>query len=411
VRSTIGDAPSTLHIIYPEVYLEDAQKEARIRDIHRTMDAYLAEGILAPPRKGFVYIERSTPWHPCRRGLVLAIDLEQYDWTPDSRSLIRATEGTVPERILPRMEIRRSAPLESPHIILLIDDEEDALIPALGERAKQRQPCYDTPLMTDAGRVSGWLVDREDDWTFLAEGLEALARRAETRYGKPGAGEQPFLYAMGDGNHSLATAKAVWEEYKKAHQGEPGLEAHPARWALAELENLYDPGIQFEPIHRVIFGAGPEEIRDALKPMPGFSSRPAASPQELSRLVADSAAPGNRYGLISRGQCLLVETRTTGIATEGLQPLLDAFIRDRTAAGGPNRGSGPSIDYIHGEEELFRIAAAGQEKPALGILLPPVKKTGLFRTVARSGPLPRKSFSMGEALEKRFYLECRKLFG
>jgi hypothetical protein len=428
VKKIAGPSPSTLNLIFPEIYLEDPSREARITGIRQAMKSYLKEGVLAPPRQGCVYIERSTPHHQCRRGLVLAIDLEAYDWTPSSRTLIRSSEGTVPERLLPRMEIRRGAPLETPHILLLIDDDEDTLLPGLGERAKLRGPCYDTPLMAGAGRVSGWFLDRETDWAYLTEGLEKLCRRAEIRYAgrsphtdssrtpHPGAAptqtgnseERPFLYAVGDGNHSLATAKAVWEEYKKAHTGEPGLGEHPARWVLAEVENLYDPGIDFEPIHRLIFGAQFEEVLEILKGLPGFSSRPVDKTEELSQSIADSPVGGNRYGLISGNRRLVIETSATGIATERLQPLLDAFIREN---------KGLSIDYIHGEEELFRLAGAGGsrpavgEKPVTGLLLPPVKKAGLFQTVANSGPLPRKSFSMGEAEEKRFYLECRKLFG
>ncbi|MDR1596985.1 MAG: DUF1015 domain-containing protein [Treponema sp.] len=397
VRKTAGVSPSTLNMIFPEIYLEDAGRKDRVQAIHRTMASYLGEGVLAPAQRRGIYIERSTPYHQRRRGLILAIDLEQYDWKPGSQALIRATEETVPERIPPRMEIRRSAPLEIPHILLLIDDETDYLIPALGERAKKGAPLYRTPLMLGAGEISGWALNTETDWVVLTEGLEELAARSETRYG----GGKPFLYAVGDGNHSLATAKAVWEEYRKAHPGRES-EQHPGRYALVELENIYDPGITFEPIHRIIFGASLEEVRAALSELPGFTSRTVKSAEELSQLVTDNTA-GNRYGLTGEGRYILVETGTTGIATGELQPLVDRFVN----AGAPNGGLG--IDYIHGKEELFRIAAGG-EKSAVGVLLPPVQKAGLFRTIARSGPLPRKSFSMGEAVEKRFYLECRSLF-
>jgi hypothetical protein len=396
VRKTAGDSPSTLNMIFPEIYLADAGREDRIQAIHRAMTSYLREGFLVPAQRHSIYIERNTPYHQRRRGLILAIDLEQYDWKPGSQALIRATEETVPERIPPRMAIRRSASLEIPHILLLIDDEADYLIPALGERAKKGAPLYRTPLMLGAGEISGWALDTETDWMVLTEGLEELAVRSETRYGRG----KPFLYAVGDGNHSLATAKAVWEEYKKAHADRA--EQHPCRYALIELENIYDSGIAFEPIHRVIFGAALEEVRAALSELPGFTSRTVKSAEEFFQPVTDNTA-GNRYGLIGEGRYILVETGTTGIATGELQPLLDRFI----SAGARNGGLG--IDYIHGKEELFRIAA-GKEKPAVGLLLPPVQKAGLFRTIARSGPLPRKSFSMGEAVEKRFYLECRRLF-
>ncbi|MDR2402766.1 MAG: DUF1015 domain-containing protein [Spirochaetaceae bacterium] len=416
VRRTVGDAPSALDLIFPEVYLGDPDREERIRRIHRSMDRYLGDGALSPPRRCAVYIERSTPRHPRRRGLLLAVDLERYDWTPGARFLIRSTEGTVPERLPPRMEVRRGAALEIPHILLLIDDDEDALLPALGERAGQNPPRYESPLMFGAGSVKGWTLDRESDWDLLAGGLEALARRAGTRYGRHDP--EPFLFAVGDGNHSLATAKAVWEEYKAAHRGEPVLAEHGARWALVEVENLYDPAVGFEPIHRILFGVRMDEILGILSRLPGFSARSigkddaAGARRELSRLVGDPGAGGNRLGLISGGELTLVESDAPGLATDSLQPLLDAFIAaDKNPDKPADAGKAPvSIDYIHGEEELFRLAGPGSPAPALGILLPPIRKTGLFETVARSGPLPRKSFSMGEAGEKRFYFEARKLF-
>jgi hypothetical protein len=302
------------------------------------------------------------------------VDLEQYDWSPGARLLIRTTEGTMKERLLPRMEIRREAPLECPHILLLIDDDEDVLIPGLGERAKKAAaPLYETSLMRGAGAVSGWILDKESDWTLLAEGLERLAQKAAARYGSG----TPFLYAMGDGNHSLATAKEVWEEYKKSHAQDPALMTHPARWALVELENLYDPGISFEPIHRVIFGVKPGDVLAAISALPGMVCRTS----------------DNKPGIIQ------VESSREIIAAASLQPALDKLVQ----------AAGASMDYIHGEEELRRVVS-GSPLPAVGVLFPALQKSGLFRTVAGTGPLPRKSFSMGSAEEKRFYLECRSLF-
>jgi hypothetical protein len=407
-----GESHSTLRLIFPEIYLEDGDRRPRIEAIHRAMETYLANGVFAAPRRGFVYLERSTPHHPLRRGLVMAADLERYDWKPGASSLIRATEGTLPERLLPRMDIRRGALLETPHILLLIDDENDAILPELGRRAKAYSALYRTELRPGAGAVSGWPLDEREDWEFFAGALETLADRARTRYNgdtfteaPPCPAEapspaEPFLFAMGDGNHSLATAKAIWEEYKEAHRGEPGLESHPARWALVELENLYDQGIAFEPIHRLILGVSAGEAEALLSRLPQseWSGRPVSSPAELSALVGDEKAERNRIGLISSGRYGLIETSAPGLITDSLQPLLDEYSKHR---------SGASVDYIHGAEELFRLSA---QPSAVGLLLPPVKKSGLFRTVARRGPLPRKSFSMGEAEEKRFYLECRKLF-
>lgn len=390
VRKAVGDRPSTFNLIFPEVYLSALSGEERgerIAAIHRTMESYLGGDVFAPPFSGGIYVERDSPYHKGRRGLVLAADLECYDWGARSRTLIRASEGTAPERLPPRMDIRRGAPLESPHVLLLIDDPRDSLLGGLAGLLDPAGPAYRGDLMLEAGSVRGWRVDREDQWAFIAERLE-----------EKGA---PFLYAVGDGNHSLAAAKAVWEEYKEAHAGEPDLMTRPGRFALVEIENLYDPAISFEPIHRIVFDAGVDALLEALSPLPGLGVSPLEGPPErLCRLVGDREAPVTRLGLISGPRLFLLESSAPGLAAVALQPLLDR--------------RGFSMDYIHGGEELIRLAggrggAAPGRQGAVGILLPPVRKEGFFETVARSGPLPRKSFSMGEAVEKRFYLECRRL--
>ncbi|MDR1326483.1 MAG: DUF1015 domain-containing protein [Treponema sp.] len=398
VKKLVGASPSTLNLILPEIFLAEPQgagTTTRIAAIHDTMAAYLSQGLLVPCERGAVYIERKTPFHEQRHGLMLCIDLELYDWKPEARSLIRSTEGTVEERLPPRMAVRRNAVLETSHILLLIDDEDDALLTTLGECAKQAEPLYTTELSMHSGAVSGWLLNQEADWAYLAEALERLAARSGNRYG--GASDAPFLFAVGDGNHSLASAKAIWLEYKAAHSGEKDLAKHPARYALVEIENLYDAGITFEPIHRVIFGASLANVSAALAALPAFSSRAVASREELVVLVGDAACERNRLGLVSGGSYLLVESEHQGLAIDTLQPLLDAFIASNAAY---------SIDYIHGEDNLFQISQGG----AVGLFLPPIDKRSLFKTVAKRGILPRKSFSMGEAKEKRFYLECRKLF-
>jgi len=403
-REAAGGEPSALNLIFPEVFLNDDDHAGRISDIHRAMRDYLAGGVFAAPRRGLVYLERDTPYNRGRKGLVAAVDLEQYDWSPTARPLIRSTEGTVPDRLPPRMNIRRNAPLESPHILLLIDDEDDSLLRGLGERARKNAPAYQGDLMLNSGSISGWFLDAPGDLALLTDGLEKLMRRSLTRYSGGGAGAdgQPFLFAVGDGNHSLASAKGIWEEYKAAHWDGKTLPVHPCRYALVEIENIYDPAIKFEPIHRVVFGMELDSALKLLEALPDFSSRTVASREELVRLVAEPTK-GNRFGLASGGRYALVATSAGGISTASLQPLLDEAV---------SGNSGLSIDYIHGEEELFRLAeSSATESPAIGILLPPLQKAGFFETVARSGPLPRKSFSMGEAEEKRFYIECRKLFG
>lgn len=399
VERRVGRHPSTLRMVLPEIYLEDGDRPGRTAAVRAAMASYLDSGVFAPASRAAVYLERSTPRAPRRRGLVLAVDLDRYEWDPASRPLVRATEGTVRERIPPRMEIRRGAPLESPHVILLVDDPERRLLEGLAERTAHRPAAYSTPLMQGSGSAIGRLLDRESDWAFIAAELERLEKASRVRYG-PESGGSPFLFAVGDGNHSLATAKAVWDEYRNAHAGEPGLEGHPARFALVEIENIYDEGIDFEPIHRAVFKTSHAELRAALAALPGATFAALATAEALADAVARPSPGKTRYGLVARGKAELVEVDFSGVSTEPLQPVLDDFV-----AAAPSR----SIDYLHGADETIRVALAAPD--TVGVLLPPIGKADLFATVARSGPLPRKSFSMGEAPEKRFYLECRRLFG
>ncbi|MDR0502822.1 MAG: DUF1015 domain-containing protein [Treponema sp.] len=416
VKTGTAGTPSSLNLIFPEAYLSDAGASGRIADIHLTMKRYLAEGVFDEPKKGFFYIERDTPYNKKRRGLIAAVDLDQYDWHSGTRPLIRSTEGTVADRLPPRMDIRRGAPLELPHILLLIDDDTDNLLPSLGRIAEKTAPVYSTQLMMDCGSVTGWFLDTEaggqsdEILSLIALELQRLCDRSCGRYTEDAealyTGSPPFLYAAGDGNHSLAAAKGIWQEYRELHGGAGA--QHPCRYALVEIENIYDPAIQFEPIHRLVFDFSPDEIISVLSGLPGFSCRSAGSAEELSKAVCggrygdgqQKGVPGNIFGVISRERYALVETSAGGIATACLQPLLDSLVSEKSGL----------IDYIHDEEELFRLALNSGGRKAAGILLPPVHKAGLFETVARYGPLPRKSFSMGHSCEKRFYLESRALF-
>ena len=408
-KAAVAGSPSTLNLIFPEIYLCDSDVSKRIADIHSTMKRYLQENVFSKPRHGFIYIERDTPYQKKRRGLIAAVDLEQYDWHPQSRPLIRCTEGAVPERLPPRMDIRRGAPLELPHLILLIDDEADSLLPIIGEKVKNMTPCYSTPLMMGSGNVTGWFLDIEngkdsETVSFITEKFDKLYQRSTERYG---AGGKPFLFAVGDGNHSLAAAKGIWEEYKATNGCKAGdsLPVHPCRYALAEIENIYDPAIQFEPIHRIVFDVGFDETVKILSALPDFSCRSVNSAQELSKLCAKppQAPYANHFGVISENRYALIETSAAGIATACLQPLLDKYAKDTPQL----------IDYIHDEEEVFRLSGEGGQtdtnRRRAGILLPSFQKSLLFETVARIGPLPRKSFSMGHSLEKRFYFECREI--
>ncbi|MCL2209098.1 MAG: DUF1015 domain-containing protein [Treponema sp.] len=390
IKTTAGGSPSALNLIFPEVYLPDPQPQERIKDIHLTMKRYLDEGVFKETGKGFIYIERNTPWSKTRRGLVAAVDLERYDWHSDSRPLIRCTEGTVPERLPARMDIRRGAPLELPHVLLLIDDDTDSLLPPLGDIVIKEEPLYSTPLMMNSGHVTGWFLNKQEALSLLTEELDKLCLRSLTRY----EGGKPFLFAVGDGNHSLAAAKEIWEEYKKNH-GFHGTDNPPCRYALVEIENIYDPAVTFEPIHRLVFDIGFEGIKSLLSQLPDFSCTNADSVQELSKEICIKSER-TRMGVICEGRYALVETSASGISTAALQPLLDSAVKN---------GKPLSVDYIHDEKELLRLT----NNHDAGILLPPVEKSGLFETVGRFGPLPRKSFSMGHSLEKRFYMESRRI--
>ncbi|MDR1127304.1 MAG: DUF1015 domain-containing protein [Treponema sp.] len=396
VKYTVGDSPSTFNLIFPEVFLEDGDSKERIKHIHATMKHYLKGGIFASPRRTCLYVERSVD-KKRRRGLVICIDLERYEWRRPETALIRSTEDTVKERLPARMAVRHGAPLELPHILLLIDDKEDAVLTTLASRAKQAPPLYDTPLMFDSGSVAGWALDDED---FIAKVFADFFKSQ-----KGINGQASFLFAVGDGNHSLASAKEVWEEYKQTH---PDEEAPAIRFAMVEIENVYDEGIAFEPIHRLIWEKDRTSkawfplrtlVAAMVSPLSLLSVRSVHSTEELMRLMREDVH-NNRLGFVGAGtDCLLFEFENKALAIAELQPLLDIFAEKMNYA----------IDYIHGDEEVCALAQANAG--SIGILLPPFRKDGLFETITKTGSLPRKSFSMGNAEEKRFYLEARKLSG
>ncbi len=395
VEKTAGGKPSTLNIILPEVYLNDSDKPERIKKIRKTMSEYLENGIFSEPQKEFVYVERTTAYGRVRRGLVAAIDLETYEWKPFSKSLVRATEATIVERIPPRMEIRRGAPLESPHIMLLVNDPEKSLVEGAGARVSKNNPLYSGTLMQNSGSIKGWAVSSEADVEYVRAALEKLAEKNTSSDGSV------FLFAVGDGNHSLATAKAVWDEYKSSNPDAAKEENCPVRYALVEIVNIYDSGLTFEPIHRVIFDSTPNTLIEKLAQKLDATVKSVSSALELENSVKKSAAD---FGFVftENGvqKFVLLETKITELAVARFQPVLDEILKSDFSSA--------KIDYIHGSQEVFRL---GAKENTVGILLPPVAKDSFFATINSHGPLPRKSFSMGEADEKRFYLECRRLFG
>ena len=387
---------STLNLILPEVYLGAADKPARIEKIRKTMKEYLDGDVFAEPRKSMVYIERKTAFGRIRKGLVAQIDLETYEWKPFSKANIRATEATIVERIPPRMEIRRGAPLELPHIMLLVDDKDDLLVGGTGKAVKAagKAPVYDGELMCNGGSITGWAVETEAEIAGVTEAVAAIAEKNRAADGST------FLFAVGDGNHSLATAKAVWDEYKE----KTGLKDSPVRYALVEIVNIYDAGLTFEPIHRVIFDCDVKGLISYLSDKLEGTLSELASAGELDAAVKASQADfGFAFKDNGEQKYILLKTGIKELAVARLQPEIDVFLKSAAKIDGKT----PEIDYIHGSEETLKL---GERDNAVGILLPPIAKDSFFETINGRGPLPRKSFSMGEADEKRFYLECRKLF-
>mgnify|MGYP002624077925 CR=1 FL=1 len=392
--------PSTLNLILPEVYLNSLDKAERIAKIRSTMKEYLEQDVFAPAQKEFIYLERATAFGRTRKGLVVQIDLETYEWKPFSKANIRATEATIVDRIPPRKEIRKGAPLELPHIMLLVNDKNDELIGKNGEKAKKAEPVYDGKLMCNGGSIKGWKINTEEGIAGITSALNKIAEANKAEDGST------FLFAVGDGNHSLATAKAVWDEYKaelkKNGAAEKELAENPVRFALVEIVNIYDAGLTFEPIHRVIFNVDNQALIKALEKRLGGTARNVETQEELEKAVKASQADFGFDFIDCDGKqkFVLLQTNIKELAVSRLQPELDEFLKTQDSEN-------KEIDYIHGTEEVLGL---GRKTGAVGILLPPIAKDSFFETINSRGPLPRKSFSMGEADEKRFYLECRRLF-
>ena len=357
-----GDAPSTLRMILPEAWLETPRADGAETRISNTMSEYLSGGVFEELKNCFVYLERLQPDGRVRRGLMAALDLEQYDFAPGNRAGVRATEGTVEERLPPRIRIRSGAALEMPHTMVLMDDRDDRVLGPL-ENAKHRmKKVYDFDLMLGGGHVTGWRVDGVLRDTAHAA-LDSLAdpELQREKYGEA-AKIGPMPFAVGDGNHSLAAAKRFWEQLRDG-LSEMERVTHPARFSLVEIGNIHEDALDFEPIHRVVFDT--------------------------------DASDWERECSIHRSEWEDVSL-TIGERVNAADVFCKAYI---AAHGG-------RIDYIHGDETARELGS----RPGCGaVILPPVEKDGLFYSVLTGGALPRKSFSMGHAEDKRYYLECRKI--
>ncbi len=401
VEELVGDEPSTLNLIYPEVYLGENDPGARIRHIREHMNLYLEEDLF-DQFEGFVYVERQTR-KDTRKGLMACLDLDHYDYRKGSSSLIRASEGTILERIPPRVKIREGAPLEVPHIMVLIDDPENTVIGPLSQKRERMEKIYDFELMMGSGNLSGYRVQDPNLEEGVLKSLEALADpEAITEKYDLSPRTPVLLFAMGDGNHSLATAKTIWEKVKENAQNRALISHSSLRYALVELVNLHDDALAFEPIHRVLFGLDPERnILDEMKTFyPGrCQAVECSNAEEMTEAVESQESSLQRIGFIRPDQFWVIEVTNPdfNLPVGTLQSFLDVFLEDSGAR---------EIDYVHGKETAIQL---GKKEDSAGFYLPAMDKHDLFKTVILDGALSRKTFSMGEAWEKRFYMEARKL--
>lgn len=382
VEDTVGAAPSTLRLILPEAKLSDPDVDDHIADINKVMNGYLADGVFKSLPDSLLYIERTQSDGLVRHGLIGMIDLDQYDFTPGSGALIRATEGTVLSRIPPRVRVRENAPIELPHVMLLIDDPDRTVIEPLTAGSRKMEQLYDFDLQQGGGHLKGWkLTDAQMDG--VADALESLTSddAMEKKYGLRGVA--PLLFAVGDGNHSLATAKQCYENLKKVTPREQWASL-PARYALVEVVNNHDDALKFEPIHRVLFGVEPKAVLDALK-----AAYPGAH---------EGAGEGHAiaYAYAGHTGVITVPNPKMQLAVGTLQTFLDEYLKT----------CGATVDYIHGDEVADEL---GSKPGNLSLRLPAMGKEQLFKTVMADGVLPRKTFSMGHAQDKRYYVEARRI--
>lgn len=375
VRANAAGAPSTINLILPEAELGTAKEAEHTKLINATMAQYLKDNVFKTLKNAFVYVERTLENGSVRKGLVGMVDLDAYDYSTGSTSAIRATERTVVERIPPRMRVRRDAPIELPHILMLCDDHEKVLIEPIAAHKDDLTKLYDFELMEGGNRIAGWLVDGGEAEAFNARLADYTAHVGEKYRGLSGV---PMVFAVGDGNHSLATAKSCYEELK-AQNPDVDLSSHPARYALVELENIHDEAQVFEPIHRVITHCDPWKLLEALR--------------------SDACAPDGfevRWYIGEESGTIFLDRAKSELAVGVLQGFLDAYLAEHPG----------DIDYIHDDDALIALS---EQPETIGFLLPAMEKSQLFRGVIADGILPRKTFSMGHSREKRYYLEGRKI--
>lgn len=380
VEKIVGDAPSTLKLTLPEIYLEDKNISERIAKINSNMKALLDEDFFNEYKDSMIYLERTQSDGKIREGLIGVVDLEAYSYEKGAETPIRATEKTVIERIPPRVKIRENAPLELPHIMILIDDDKKQIIENLKNKVSENDIVYDFDLMKNGGHVKGYLLN-EETMDEVDKGLKELADKEVFAKKYDVNNKEVLLFAMGDGNHSLATAKACYEKLKEIMSEEEYLN-NPARYALVELVNLHSPALEFEAINRVIFNTEPEKLLNSLKEY--YQINKDGNGQEIEVITNDV------------DEKWYIENPKSNIAVGSIQIFLDEYLKN-------NEGK---IDYIHGEETTKNLA---KQSGNVGFIFEAMPKNELFKTVILDGSLPRKTFSMGHSYDKRYYLESRKI--
>lgn len=380
VEKIVGDAPSTLKLTLPEIYLEDENVSERIAKINSNMKALLDEDFFNEYKDSMIYLERTQSDGKIREGLIGVVDLEAYSYEKGAETPIRATEKTVIERIPPRVKIRENAPLELPHIMILIDDDKKQIIENLKNKVSEDNIVYDFDLMKNGGHVKGYLLN-EETMDEVDKGLKELADKEVFAKKYDVNNKEVLLFAMGDGNHSLATAKACYEKLKETMSEEEYLN-NPARYALVELVNLHSSALEFEAINRVIFNTEPEKLLNSLKEY--YQINKDGNGQEIEVITNDA------------DEKWYIENPKSNIAVGSIQIFLDEYLKN-------NEGK---IDYIHGEETTKNLA---KQSGNVGFIFEAMPKNELFKTVILDGSLPRKTFSMGHSYDKRYYLESRKI--
>ena len=380
VEETVGAADSTLKLILPEVYLEESDSEERIGKIHTEMDRILSAGTLKEYKDTIIYIERVQSDGKIRQGLVGMIDLEEYDYRKGSTSSVRATEATVVERIPPRIRVRQGAAMELPHIMILIDDENKTVVEPCEVIKNSAEPIYDFSLMENGGKICGYQLDKEHIDSVISA-LDKLNDNELFNKKYNLNGYPTLLYAMGDGNHSLATAKEFYEQLKSENP-DNDMSEHPARYALVEIVNLHSPALEFEAIHRIVTNVNTNELIAEMTDALGLSEEKA---DQAFRIILNGTE-----------KTVYIHKPTSQLTVGSLQEFLDAYLKKTEA----------KIDYIHGIDVVKSLA---EQDNSIGFILPDMLKSELFPTVIKDGALPRKTFSMGHAEDKRFYIECRKI--